>query len=121
LPFANCNPARLFYRLEGMPKTPVLVLSHSIGTGDARTGFAMRRATLGDDYIDRTMAALGRGEEFAMHVRAGLQHEWEPCELKELLLQTAIYPGLPAANTAFHIGQKELEEAGLEPSNEAKK
>ena len=58
-----------------------------------------------------------------MHVRAGLQHELEPCDLKELLLQTAIYAGVPAANTAFHIAQKELEDAGLQPasSSEAKK
>jgi 3-oxoadipate enol-lactonase / 4-carboxymuconolactone decarboxylase len=55
-----------------------------------------------------TMAALGRWEEFTMHLRAGLQHELEPCDLKELLLQTAIYAGVPAANTAFQIAQKEL-------------
>jgi len=55
------------------------------------------------------MAALGRWEEFAMHLRAGLEHELEPCDLKELLLQTAIYAGVPAANTAFHIAQKEIE------------
>jgi hypothetical protein len=37
------------------------------------------------------------------------------------LLQTAVYAGVPAANTAFHIAQKELEATGLQPSNEAKK
>jgi hypothetical protein len=44
-----------------------------------------------------------------------------PCDLKQLLLQTAIDARGPAANTAFPIGQKELEDAGLEPPNEAKK
>jgi 3-oxoadipate enol-lactonase / 4-carboxymuconolactone decarboxylase len=123
----------------------------------SNAGFAMRRATLGDDYVDRaiaatndfnrefqdlitryawgtiwtrpgldvrtrrllvlaTMAALGRWEEFAMHLRSGLRHELEPCDVKELLLQTAIYAGVPAANTAFHIAQKELEDAGLQPA-----
>ncbi|MGA8214382.1 MAG: 3-oxoadipate enol-lactonase [Candidatus Sulfotelmatobacter sp.] len=123
----------------------------------SNAGFAMRRATLGDDYVDRaiaatndfnrefqdlitryawgaiwtrpeldvrtrrllvlaTMAALGRWEEFAMHLRSGLRHELEPCDLKELLLQTAIYAGVPAANTAFHIAQKELEDTGLQPA-----
>src|SRR5262249_21910035 len=48
-----------------------------------------------------TMAALGRWEEFSLHVRAGLARELEPSDLKELLLQTAIYAGVPAANTAF--------------------
>ena len=68
-----------------------------------------------------TMAALGRWEEFAMHLRSGLQHELEPCDLKELLLQTAIYAGVPAANTAFHIAQKELESAELQPLEETEK
>jgi len=58
-----------------------------------------------------TMAALGRWEEFAMHVRTGLAHELEPCDLKEVLLQTAIYAGVPAANTAFHIAAEEIEKA----------
>jgi 3-oxoadipate enol-lactonase/4-carboxymuconolactone decarboxylase len=57
-----------------------------------------------------TMAALGRWEEFAMHVRAGFEHELEPCDLKEVLLQTAIYAGVPAANTGFQLANKILEE-----------
>ena len=55
------------------------------------------------------MAALGRWEEFRLHVRAGLQHELEICDLKEVLLQTAIYAGVPAANTGFHIASEEIE------------
>lgn len=54
-------------------------------------------------------AALGRWEEFAMHVRTGLAHELELCDLKETLLQTAIYAGLPAANTGFHVAGNEIE------------
>lgn len=46
--------------------------------------------------------ALGRWEEFALHVRAGLsQGGFTRDELKELLMQTAIYAGVPAANTGF--------------------
>lgn len=56
-----------------------------------------------------TMAALGRWEEFRMHVRAGLGKELESCDLKEVLLQTAIYAGVPVANTAFQIAREELE------------
>jgi 3-oxoadipate enol-lactonase/4-carboxymuconolactone decarboxylase len=55
------------------------------------------------------MAALGRWEEFRMHLRAGLERELEPCDLKEVLLQTAIYSGVPAANTGFHIANEEIE------------
>jgi 3-oxoadipate enol-lactonase/4-carboxymuconolactone decarboxylase len=54
-------------------------------------------------------AALGRWEEFGLHVRTGLAHELELCDLKETLLQTAIYAGVPAANTGFHIANEEIE------------
>ncbi len=54
-------------------------------------------------------ASLGRWEEFRLHVRAGLEHELERCDLKETLLQTAIYAGVPAANTGFQIAKEEIE------------
>ena len=54
------------------------------------------------------MASLGRLEEFRMHVRTGLSGELEPCDLEEVLLQVAVYAGVPAANTAFHIASEEL-------------
>ena len=57
-----------------------------------------------------TSIALGRWEEFRLHVRTGLAHELEPCDLKEVLLQSAIYAGVPAANTAFQIAAEELEQ-----------
>jgi 3-oxoadipate enol-lactonase/4-carboxymuconolactone decarboxylase len=47
-------------------------------------------------------AALGRWEEFALHVKAGLQQKgFDEAELRETLMQLAIYAGVPAANTAF--------------------
>ncbi len=47
-------------------------------------------------------ASLGRWEEFRLHVKAGLeQGGFTEAELKEALMQTAIYAGVPAANTAF--------------------
>jgi alkylhydroperoxidase/carboxymuconolactone decarboxylase family protein YurZ len=55
------------------------------------------------------MAALGRWEEFRLHVRAGIARELEPVDLKEVLLQAAIYAGVPAANTGFQIANEELE------------
>ena len=47
-------------------------------------------------------AALGRWEEFRLHVRTGLPAELEWCDLEEVLLQAAIYAGVPAANSGFH-------------------
>ncbi len=55
------------------------------------------------------MAALGRWEEFRLHVSSGLARGLEVCDLEESLLQTAIYAGVPAANTAFHIAQEEID------------
>ena len=56
-----------------------------------------------------TLAAMGRWDEFRMHVRTGLAHELEPCDLKELLLELSVYAGVPAANTGFHIAMEEIQ------------
>ena len=56
------------------------------------------------------LIALGRFEELRMHVRAALRNGLEEDEIKEVLLQSAIYCGLPAANTAFAVAQEVLEE-----------
>jgi 3-oxoadipate enol-lactonase / 4-carboxymuconolactone decarboxylase len=129
--------------------------------GDADSlaaGSKVRRAVLGDEHVDRaiaatndfnrefqslitrfawgtiwtrpqldgrtrrllvlsTMAALGRWEEFRMHLRAGLAHELESCDLKEVLLQAAIYAGVPVANTAFQIAREELERPPAAPQS----
>ena len=56
------------------------------------------------------LIARGHHEELAMHVRAALRNGLTPDEVKEVLLQSAIYCGVPAANTAFAIAQRVLEE-----------
>ena len=107
-------------------------------------GMKVRRAVLGDEHVDRSVAAttdfnrdfqdfitrnawgeiwtrpglprhtrslltlammvaLNRGEEFRMHVKAALNNGVTRDEIKEVLLQCAIYCGVPAANSAFHI------------------
>lgn len=83
-----------------------LITRYAWGTVWTRPGLDRRTRRL---LVLATMAALGRWEEFAMHVRAGFAHGLEPCDVKEMLLQTAIYAGVPAANTAFHIVRKEME------------
>ena len=52
------------------------------------------------------MIALNRSDEFRMHVRAALNNKVSRDEIQEVLLQSAIYCGVPAANTAFHIAQE---------------
>jgi 4-carboxymuconolactone decarboxylase len=61
------------------------------------------------------MVALNRNDEFSMHVRASANNGVTREEIKETLLQCAIYCGVPAANTAFHLAQKvfaEMDAAG---------
>jgi 3-oxoadipate enol-lactonase/4-carboxymuconolactone decarboxylase len=60
-------------------------------------------------------AALGRWEEFRLHLRAALAHDLEVCDVKETLLQVAIYAGVPAANTAFKIAKEEIDRLANDP------
>ena len=57
------------------------------------------------------LVALGREDELAMHVRAALRNGLTPDEIGEVLLQCAVYCGVPAANGAFAIAQGVLDEA----------
>ena len=56
------------------------------------------------------LVALGRNEELELHVRAARRVGLTADELKEIFLQSAIYCGVPAANTAFAIAQRVLDE-----------
>jgi 4-carboxymuconolactone decarboxylase len=56
------------------------------------------------------LVALGRNDELAMHVRAALRNGLTQDEIKEVLLHSAIYCGVPAANAAFAIAQRVLDE-----------
>lgn len=116
---------------------------------DRRRGMQVRRAVLGDAYVDRAEAAraplteefqdlitryawgeiwarpgldrrtrscitvamlvaLNQEGELALHLEAALRNGVTVDELKEVLLQTAIYCGVPAANGAFAIAAKVL-------------
>lgn len=52
------------------------------------------------------LVALNRSEEFRMHVKAALSIGVSREEIQELLLQAAIYCGVPAANSAFHAAEE---------------
>ena len=118
----------------------------------ARQGMTVRRAVLGDEHVDRAVAAttaftepfqdfitryawgeiwsrpgLSRAErsivtltvlaalqhenELAMHVKAALRNGLSPEQIQEILLQVAVYAGVPAANRAFAVAQRALAEA----------
>ena len=119
----------------------------------AAQGMAVRREVLGDEHVDRAVAAttpltapfqdfitryawgeiwsrpgLSRAErsmitltalvvlrqeqELAMHLRAALRNGLTADQIGELLLHTAVYAGVPAANRAFAIARQVLAEAG---------
>lgn len=51
------------------------------------------------------LAALGRDRELAIHIRGALRNGVTPDELREVLIHTAVYAGVPAANSAFAVAQ----------------
>jgi len=83
-----------------------LITRYAWGTIWTRPGLDRRTRRL---LVLSVTAALGRWEEFRLHLRAGLAHELEPCDLQEVLLQVAVYAGVPAANTGFHIAAELLD------------
>ena len=56
------------------------------------------------------LVALGRFDELELHIRGAQRNGLADDEIKEVLLQTAIYCGVPAANSAFHVFQRVLGE-----------
>jgi 4-carboxymuconolactone decarboxylase len=58
------------------------------------------------------LAALGREREIEMHIRAALRNGVSEREIAEVFLHTALYAGLPAANSALAIAQRALEKEG---------
>ena len=55
------------------------------------------------------LATLRQEEELAMHVRAALRNGLTPDQIREVLLQVAVYAGVPAANRAFAVASEVLE------------
>jgi 4-carboxymuconolactone decarboxylase len=56
------------------------------------------------------LTALGREQELELHVRAARRNGLTPEEIGEVLLHTGVYAGVPAANAAYAIAQRVLEE-----------
>jgi 3-oxoadipate enol-lactonase / 4-carboxymuconolactone decarboxylase len=84
-----------------------LITSYAWGTIWTRPGLDRRSRSL---ITLTALVAGGHHEELAMHLRAARTNGLTVDEIKELLLQTAIYCGVPAANTAFRIAQQVLAE-----------
>jgi 3-oxoadipate enol-lactonase/4-carboxymuconolactone decarboxylase len=81
-----------------------LITRYAWGTVWTRPGLDPRVRRL---LVLAMTASLGRWEEFRLHVRTGLAAELEMVDLEEVLLQVAIYAGVPAANTGFQAAADE--------------
>ena len=73
----------------------------------AREGLSRRQRSLNNLCM---LAALGRSEEFALHFRGALRNGCTLDELRETLLQIAVYCGMPAAVESFRIARRVLAE-----------
>ena len=82
-----------------------LITSYAWGSIWTRPGLDRRSRSM---ITLTALVALGHHEELALHVRAARTNGLTEDEIKEVLLQSAIYCGVPAANTAFRIAQQVL-------------
>jgi 4-carboxymuconolactone decarboxylase len=62
------------------------------------------------------IAALNRAAEFELHVRGAIRNGCTPEEIRDTLIQVAVYAGIPAGVEAFRIARKVLQEEGQLPS-----
>lgn len=77
----------------------------------SRAGLTRRERSL---LTIALLAAQGHDEELALHVRATRNTGAAPCDIKEALLHVAVYAGVPAANRAFSVAKRVLDEKGGE-------
>jgi 3-oxoadipate enol-lactonase / 4-carboxymuconolactone decarboxylase len=94
-----------------------LITQYAWGSVWTRPGLDRRSRSL---ITLTALVARGHHEELALHVRAARTNGVSVEEIKELLLQTAVYCGVPDANTAFRIAQRVLDEPAAEIPGEAR-
>jgi 3-oxoadipate enol-lactonase/4-carboxymuconolactone decarboxylase len=82
-----------------------LITRHAWGEIWTRPGLPRRTRSL---ITIAAMVALNRSDELRLHLRAALRNRVTPGEIKEVLLQMAVYCGVPAANSAFHLAAEVL-------------
>ncbi len=80
-----------------------LITRYAWGEVWTRPGLKRRERSL---IVLALMIALNRGDEFKMHVRAAFNNGLTRDDIKEVILQCAIYAGVPAANSAFHMAEE---------------
>ena len=94
-----------------------LITEGAWGSVWARPGLTRRERSM---ITLALLAALGHHEEFAMHVRATANTGASAEDIKETLMHVAVYAGVPAANTAFRIAKRELDDMAGGAGNDDK-
>jgi len=89
-----------------------LITRYAWGETWARPGLSRKTRSL---LTLAMLVALNRGEELQLHLRAAINNGVTQDEIKETLLQCAIYCGVPAANSAFRLAETVLAEAEPRP------
>ncbi len=84
------------------------ITQHAWGAIWARPGLERKTRSM---LTIAMLAALGHHEELKLHIRATRNTGVSADEVKEILLQVAVYAGVPAANSAFRIAREVYEEA----------
>jgi 4-carboxymuconolactone decarboxylase len=87
-----------------------LITSMAWGSVWTREGLGRRERSM---VTLAVLTALRAEDELAMHVRAALRNGLTAEEIREVLLHTAIYAGVPQANTAIAVAQKVLQDEGV--------
>jgi 4-carboxymuconolactone decarboxylase len=64
------------------------------------------------------MAALNRPQEFKVHMRGALRNDCSLDEIRDTLLQVAIYCGIPAGVEAFRLAREVIDAEGIQPDPE---
>src|SRR5277367_4534445 len=82
-----------------------LITRYAWGEIWARPGLPLKTRSL---ITIAMLVALNRTEEFKFHIRGAISNGATREEIKEVLLQSAIYCGVPAANNAFHLAEELL-------------
>ena len=88
------------------------ITRYAWGTVWTRPGLARRERSI---VTLTALVAGGHHEELAGHVRGALSNGLSREEIAEVLLQTGVYCGVPAANTAFRVAQRVFDEIDREP------
>jgi 4-carboxymuconolactone decarboxylase len=88
-----------------------LITESAWGSVWTREGLTRRERSL---LVIAFMAALGHHDELAMHIRATANTGASPQDVKEVLLMTAIYAGVPAANAAIVVAKRTFSEMGVD-------